>query len=54
MRPNVHLNTTFYQRDTTWKPNVKVDAEQDMLELVAGLVILGLLVTVCMMVEWAT
>lgn len=50
MRHNVHLNTTFYQRETAWKPNVKVNAEQAFIELVAGLAILGLLISVCLVV----
>ena len=54
IRHNVHLNTTFYQRETAWKPNVKVNEEQAMLELVAGLAILALLISMCLMVEWAT
>ena len=48
IRRNVHLNTTFYQRATDFKPNVKVSEEQAFIELVAGLAILGLLISVCL------
>lgn len=54
IRHNVHLNTTFYQRETAWKPNVKVNPEQAFIELVAGLAILVLLICMCLMVEWAS
>lgn len=50
MRHNVHLNTTFYQREATWKPNVKVNPEKAFIELVAGLAFLGLLISVCLVV----
>ena len=53
MRQNVHLNTTFYQRETSCKPNLKVSEAQAIIELVVGLVILGLLTTLCLVVGWA-
>ena len=53
MRQNVHLNTTFYQRETSCKPNLRVSEEQAIIELVAGLVVLGMLISICLVVGWA-
>ena len=53
IRQNVHLNTTFYQRETAFRPNIKLSEQLAYIDLVVMLAVFGLLVTACMLIGWA-
>ena len=52
IRQNVHLNTTFYQRELLSKPNVRISKADATLEMVVNLVILGIICTACLVLWW--
>ena len=49
MRHNVHIiNATFYKGKASFRPNVKIREQLACIDLVVSLVVLGIVVTACL------
>lgn len=54
-RRNSHvMDGTFLLHEPEYRANIKVNEKQAFLELVVGLAILVLLISICLMVGWAS